>query len=76
MKITYFSETDTALFDFLDGKVDETMQIKDNLFLDFDGDGNLLSLTIGRVGSNTDLDRLSLPQLGKSVDLGLISGGK
>ncbi|MGI9558046.1 MAG: DUF2283 domain-containing protein [Thermodesulfobacteriota bacterium] len=76
MKITYFSETDTALFDFSDGKVDETLQVKENLFLDFDKSGKLLSLTIDHVGSNTDLDKLTLPQKGEILDLGLVSDKK
>ena len=75
MRITYFSDTDTALFDFLDGEVDETLQIKDNVFLDFDRDGNLVSLTLGRVGPKTDLNKIMLPD-GKSVDLNLISDRK
>ena len=75
MKISYFSDTDTVLFDFLDGRADETLQIKDNVFLDFDGDGRLLSLTIDRAGSYGDLGNLTLPS-GENVELGLVSDGK
>ena len=75
MKISYFSDTDTVLFDFLGGRTDETLQIKDNVFLDFDGDGRLLSLTIDHAGSSGDFSKLTLPS-GESVDLGLVSGGK
>jgi uncharacterized protein YuzE len=46
MKIKYFSDTDTALVEFTDNKVVETKEIGENVYLDRDKNGNLVSMTI------------------------------
>ena len=74
MKITYFSDTDTAMLGFSEEKVDETLQVRDGIFLDLDAKGNLVSLTLDKVSSNADINKLTLPDTGKTVDLNLAPG--
>ena len=46
MKLFYFSDTDTALMEFSDDDVYETREISENLYVDLDKKGNLVSMTI------------------------------
>ncbi len=46
MKIKYFQDTDTALFELSDKDVSETREITENIYADLDADGNLVSMTI------------------------------
>ena len=46
MNIKYFRDTDTALLEFSNRLVDETREIGENIYVDLDGDGNLVSMTI------------------------------
>ncbi len=46
MRIKYFKDTDTALLEFSERGVEETREISENIYVDLDGDGNLVSMTI------------------------------
>jgi uncharacterized protein YuzE len=46
MNVKYFRETDTALLEFSQRPVDETREISENIYVDLDRDGNLVSMTI------------------------------
>lgn len=46
MKIKYFNDTDTALFEFTENQAKETREISENTYIDLDADGNLVSMTI------------------------------
>jgi uncharacterized protein YuzE len=46
MTIKYFPDTDTALLEFSDRLVKGTREITENIFVDLDKDGNLVSMTI------------------------------
>jgi uncharacterized protein YuzE len=46
MTVKYFRETDTALLEFSDRVVEETREISENIYIDLDKDGNLVSMTI------------------------------
>lgn len=46
MKVKYFRETDTALLEFSHLPVAETRAISENIYVDLDIDGNLVSMTI------------------------------
>lgn len=46
MKIRYFSDTDTALLEFSESEVAETKEINEDIYIDLDKDGNLVSMTI------------------------------
>jgi uncharacterized protein YuzE len=46
MKIEYFRDTDTALINFTTKSVHETKEISENIYIDVDESGNLVSMTI------------------------------
>ena len=46
MNIKYFSETDTALIEFTNNIVSETREISENIYIDFDSNGNIVNITI------------------------------
>lgn len=65
MKITYFSDTDTALMEFSDNAVMETREINDNIYIDLDKDGGLVSLTVEHARDQANLPDLSYQQIEK-----------
>jgi len=46
MKIKYFTDTDTALIEFSEHVIAETQEVSENLYIDLDEKGNLVSMTI------------------------------
>lgn len=46
MNVKYFKDTDTALLEFSDNPVLETREITENVYIDVDAQGNLVSMTI------------------------------
>lgn len=48
MKVKYFNETDAALLEFSSRPVDETREISENIYVDLDAFGHLVSMTIER----------------------------
>lgn len=64
MKVKYFRETDTALLEFSDAPVDETREISENVYVDLDKAGNLVSMTIEHASSAAQLPQLSLEEIG------------
>lgn len=64
MKVTYFHDTDTALIEFSTHDVVETKEISENIYIDVDASGNLVSMTIEHAEQHTDLPNLSYVPLG------------
>ena len=60
MKVKYFSDTDTALVEFTGNEVIETREISENIYVDLDSKGNLVSMTIEHARINARLDEFSL----------------
>lgn len=60
MKIRYFSDTDTALIEFSNESVEETKEISENLYIDLDGRGNLVSMTIEHAKEKANIAEISL----------------
>lgn len=50
MKINYFEDTDTALIEFTDHEIAETREVSENVYLDLDSQGNLVSITVEHAG--------------------------
>ncbi len=67
MKVKYFKDTDTALLEFSDAPVDETRAINENVCVDLDKAGNLVSMTIEHASSAAQLPQLSLEEIGVSA---------
>jgi len=63
MKVKYFADTDTALVEFTDNAVDETKEISENIYVDLDGKGNLVSMTIEHARANARLQEFSFVEV-------------
>ena len=59
MKIKYFKDTDTALLEFSDGPVAETREVSENVYVDLDGDGKLVSMTVEHAAECAPVSRRS-----------------
>ncbi len=60
MNITYFKDTDTALLEFSDRPVDETREISEDVYVDLDKDGHLVSMTIEHAGKRAAMPRVTV----------------
>jgi uncharacterized protein YuzE len=67
MKIRYFSDTDTVLMEFSDAEVVETREINENVYIEFDKDGNLVSMTIEHARKQANISELSYYQMEKGI---------
>jgi uncharacterized protein YuzE len=65
MKIRYFSDTDTALIEFSEAPVAETKEITENLYIDLDKNGNLVSMTIEHAKKQAHISEISFLQMEK-----------
>ena len=63
MRVKYFTDTDTALVEFTDNEVKETKEISENIYVDLDSKGNLVSMTIEHARSNARLQEFSFVEV-------------
>ena len=63
MKVRYFSDTDTALVEFVNRKIFETREINENIYVDLDKEGNLVSMTIEHAKANAGLREFSYQEV-------------
>jgi uncharacterized protein YuzE len=63
MRVKYFSHTDTALVEFTDNDVAETKGINEDIYVDLDMDGNLVSMTIEHARTNARLHEFSYQEM-------------
>ena len=63
MNIKYFSDTDTALIEFSGNEVLETKEINQNIYIDLDEKGNLVSMTIEHAKENATLPEFSYKEI-------------
>ncbi|MDU9048207.1 MAG: DUF2283 domain-containing protein [Candidatus Electrothrix sp. Rat3] len=59
MKVKYFADTDTALIEFSDRETVETREISENVYADFDENGNIVSMTVEHAKANAELQEFS-----------------
>jgi uncharacterized protein YuzE len=59
MKVKYFSDTDTLLVDFSDRKVVETRDLNDDVLVELDEQGRVVSMTIEHAKLQTDVAEFS-----------------
>jgi len=65
MKIKYFPDTDTLFIEFSDASVHDTKEITENLYIDFDKDGNLVSMTIEHAKKQVNFSEITFSKLEK-----------
>ena len=63
MEIKYFSDTDTVLVNFTDKEVVETRDLSENVLLDLDKNGNIVSMTIEHARQQANMDDFSFQQI-------------
>ncbi len=59
MEIKYFSDTDTLLTDFSNDEIVETKDINENILVELDRDGALVSMAIERPKQRIDVESFS-----------------
>ena len=67
MKIRYFPDTDTALIELSNESVVETKEISENLYIDLDSKGNLVSMTIEHAKEKANISEVSYLQMDKII---------
>jgi uncharacterized protein YuzE len=68
VKIKYFSDTDTALFEFSEGAVAENKEINENIYIDLDVSGNLVAMAIEHARQQASLPYLSFDQISETSE--------
>jgi len=59
MKLKYFPDTDTLLVVFSDREIVDTRDLGENVLLEVDRDGRLVSMTIEHAAQHTDVNEFS-----------------
>lgn len=63
MKIRYFADTDTALIEFSEGPVEETREVSEDVYLDLDAKGALISMTVEHAKEKANIAEVSFLQM-------------
>lgn len=69
MKISYFEDTDTLLVTLNNNIITETRDYNEDILLEFDQNGRLVSLTIEHASQNANLPDFSYNQIRKNLQL-------
>lgn len=64
MNIKYFRDTDTALLEFSRQPVGATREISENVYVDLDERGNIVSMTIEHAAQVASLPGIHLEEIG------------
>lgn len=67
MNVKYFKDTDTALLEFSDAEVEETREISENVYVDLDKAGNLVSMTIEHAAAVARLPQVLIEEIDASA---------
>lgn len=59
MKVKYFPDTDTLLVNFSHKKIVETRDLNENILMELDEDGHIVSMTIEHAKQQTDVSEFS-----------------
>jgi uncharacterized protein YuzE len=65
MNIKYFRDTDTL--EFSNAAVDETREISENIYIDLDKSGNLVSMTIEHARQAASLPQVNIEEIEQGV---------
>ena len=63
MKVKYFSDTDTTHIEFSERVIHETKEISENIYIDVDKKGNIVSMTIEHAKANAGLPDFSYQEI-------------
>jgi len=59
MKVKYFPDTDTLLVNFSDGKIVDTRDLNEDVLVELDDAGHVVSMTIEHAKQQTDVAEFS-----------------
>ena len=65
MKITYFEDTDTALVEFSTRPVVETRELSEDVYLDLDEAGRVVTITLEHASRLGDLSEVRVQRVGQ-----------
>jgi uncharacterized protein YuzE len=68
MKILYYTDTDTALIEFSNAAVDETREVSEDVYLDLDAEGALVSMTMEHAKERANISEVSFLQMDRAID--------
>jgi uncharacterized protein YuzE len=63
MQIKYFQDTDTLMINFNDSQIQETKEINENVFVELDENGNIVSITLEHAKSIANINDLNYQQV-------------
>ena len=66
MKIKYFEDTDTALLEIGGGTPAETRELSEDVYLDLDETGHVVSITVENASLRSDLLEMTFQRINKS----------
>lgn len=66
MKVKYFPDTDTALLEFNENVIVETRALSEDVCIDVDRDGKVVSITVEHARTNARLPELTYQDMGPS----------
>jgi len=67
MKVKYFPDTDTAHVEFTENSIEETKEISENIYIDIDVSGNIVSMTIEHAKENAGLKEFSYTEVSQQT---------
>jgi uncharacterized protein YuzE len=67
MRVKYFSDTDTAHIEFNDRVVHETKEISENIYIDVDEKGDIVSMTIEHAKDSAGLWEFSYQDMSRQT---------
>ena len=65
MRVKYFPDTDTLLIDFADKDIAETTDINENVLVELDEDGGLVSMTIEHAKAYVNIEDFTFQTVGQ-----------
>ena len=68
MKINYFEDTDTAFIEFTAQPIAETRELCENIYIDLDEHGNLVSMKIEHAEQSANILEFTFERQEKSPD--------
>jgi uncharacterized protein YuzE len=63
VRIQHFEDTDTLYLVFKESEVDQTKDLDENTLIEFDAQGNLVSMTIEHARERADVGNFSYQQI-------------
>jgi uncharacterized protein YuzE len=67
MNVKYFRDTDTAFLEFSGAEIEETREINENVYIDLDKDGNVVSMTIEHAAASANLPVVRFEEISASA---------